>query len=275
MTCPHTYRTDGEESVTGDAKTGCFPRNLLDNRDDLSSSSAVSDASGDDSSRDVHQLEAPTYLFIQMQLCRKESLKDWLAQNVRNRQQRVVSNYFQQVLEAVMYVHQKGLMHRDLKPSNIFFSLEGSVKVGDFGLVTGAAFSGSQGSLKGLKPPADDGVRHTGNIGSHFYMGPEQAAGKRYDQKVDIYSLGVIFFELHYPFVTEMERVKVLENLRQRDIPSKFLKAMPQESQLVRWLMEPKSSLRPTTPEITDSRLFRDLCKAAADAPDHRLIPKL
>ena len=63
--------------------------------------------------------------------------------------------------------------------------------------------------FSGLKPPVDDGIRHTGNIGSHFYMGPEQAAGKRYDQKVDIYSLGVIFFELHYPFVTEMERVKV------------------------------------------------------------------
>ena len=61
----------------------------------------------------------------------------------------------------------------------------------------------------GLKPPVDDSIRHTGNIGSHFYMGPEQAAGKKYDQKVDIYSLGVIFFELHYPFDTEMERVKV------------------------------------------------------------------
>ena len=61
----------------------------------------------------------------------------------------------------------------------------------------------------GLKPPGDDSIRHTGNIGSHFYMGPEQAAGKKYDQKVDIYSLGVIFFELHYPFDTEMERVKV------------------------------------------------------------------
>ena len=122
-------------------------------------------------------------------------------------------------------------MHRDLKPSNIFFSLEGTVKVGDFGLVTGTSFSGSQTSLQGeaksqsasstnrcsstyylsagLKPPVDDSIRHTGNIGSHFYMGPEQAAGKKYDQKVDIYSLGVIFFELHHPFETDMERVKV------------------------------------------------------------------
>ena len=61
----------------------------------------------------------------------------------------------------------------------------------------------------GLKPPVDESIRHTGNIGSHFYMGPEQAAGKKYDQKVDIYSLGVIFFELHHPFETDMERVKV------------------------------------------------------------------
>ena len=60
-----------------------------------------------------------------------------------------------------------------------------------------------------LNPLAEESVRHTGNIGSHFYMGPEQAAGKKYDQKVDIYSLGVIYFELHFPFDTEMERVKV------------------------------------------------------------------
>jgi translation initiation factor 2-alpha kinase 3 len=180
-----------------------------------------------------------------------------------------------QVLEAVTYVHQKGLMHRDLKPSNIFFSLEGSVKVGDFGLVTGTSFSGSQTSLQSLKPLVDESIRHTGNIGSHFYMGPEQAAGKKYDQKVDIYSLGVIFFELHHPFETDMERVKVLENLRQEEMPSKFLKTMPQESELVRWLTEPYPAGRPSAEDITGSQLYSDLHRAAEHSPDNHLIPRL
>lgn len=60
-------------------------------------------------------------------------------------------------------------------------------------------------ALKGLN---DDG-RHTGNIGTHFYVSPEQLHGLQYDQKVDVFSLGIILFELNYPFITEMERVKV------------------------------------------------------------------
>ena len=54
-----------------------------------------------------------------------------------------------QMLDAVLYVHQKGMMHRDLKPSNIFFSLDGRVKVGDFGLVTGTSFTSLQNSYLG------------------------------------------------------------------------------------------------------------------------------
>lgn len=111
-----------------------------------------------------------------------------------------------------MYVHSKGMMHRDLKPSNIFFSLEGNIKVGDFGLVTSSVYGGLQNSYLSLKSLGEDQQhrqQHTGNLGSHFYMSPEQMSGKKYDQKVDIYSLGVIFFELHYPFSTDMERAKV------------------------------------------------------------------
>ena len=110
-----------------------------------------------------------------------------------------------------MYVHSKGMMHRDLKPSNIFFSLEGNIKVGDFGLVTSSAYDGLQSSYLALKALGEDQQhrQHTGNLGSHLYMSPELMSGRKYDHKVDIFSLGVIFFELHYPFVTDMERAKV------------------------------------------------------------------
>lgn len=123
-----------------------------------------------------------------------------------------------------------------LKPSNIFFSLDGRIKVGDFGLVTGHvtpdahnnSFNGKLHPyfrstpikwiiviiIKGLKHlgnqlESDSTGRHTGNIGTHFYVSPEQMLGLKYDQKVDIFSLGVILFELNHPFVTEMERAKV------------------------------------------------------------------
>ena len=103
------------------------------------------------------------------------------------------------------------MMHRDLKPSNIFFSLDGLIKVGDFGLVTSSTYGGLQNSYVTLKGLGEEqgGGQHTGNLGSHFYMSPEQVLGKKYNRKVDIFSLGIILFELHHPFATSMERAKV------------------------------------------------------------------
>lgn len=80
--------------------------------------------------------ELPLFLYIQMQLCQKQSLKEWLFEN-NTRNYTKVLNIFSQILDAVEYIHSNGLIHRDLKPSNIFLSFEGNVKVGDFGLVTG------------------------------------------------------------------------------------------------------------------------------------------
>lgn len=63
------------------------------------------------------------YLFIQMQLCKKESLKDWLKDNVRDRHSSAIINIFNQIVQAVEYVHMQGLIHRDLKVSCSYYSM--------------------------------------------------------------------------------------------------------------------------------------------------------
>ncbi|KAG8263576.1 Eukaryotic translation initiation factor 2-alpha kinase 3 [Homalodisca vitripennis] len=115
------------------------------------------------------------YLFIQMQLCKKESLKDWLKDNIHERPRMAVINIFDQIVQAVEYVHMQGLIHRDLKPSNIFFSPDGQVKVGDFGLVTAMAESPADLWVS-VETDLDSWVdeRHTARVGTQLYMSPEQ-----------------------------------------------------------------------------------------------------
>lgn len=65
-------------------------------------------------------------------------------------------------------------------------------------------------------------VKHTEQVGTHLYMSPEQVQGHQYNYKVDIYSLGLIFFELLVVFGTEMERIETLKALRLSAFPRDF-----------------------------------------------------
>ncbi|XP_072353746.1 eukaryotic translation initiation factor 2-alpha kinase 3 isoform X3 [Scyliorhinus torazame] len=149
------------------------------------------------------------YLYIQMQLCRKETVKDWMSVRcqMEDRDRTECLQIFLQMADAVCFLHIKGLMHRDLKPSNIFFTLDDVVKVGDFGLVTAMDQEEEEGSTLTPMPVY---ARHTGQVGTKLYMSPEQISGNTYSHKVDIFSLGLILFELLYPFSTQMERVQAV-----------------------------------------------------------------
>ena len=111
------------------------------------------------------------YLFIQMQLCKRETLKDWLNANTLNRDRHMVLDMFDQIVCAIEYVHDCGLMHRDLKPSNIFFSLDGVIKMGDFGLAT--ALPQEQNDVL-YGPDNHPFKKHTAQVGTQLYMSPEQ-----------------------------------------------------------------------------------------------------
>ncbi|XP_071448115.1 eukaryotic translation initiation factor 2-alpha kinase isoform X2 [Hetaerina americana] len=190
------------------------------------------------------------YLYIQMQLCRKESLREWLrddTSHLSDKKQCLL--IFDQIVQAVEYVHLRGLIHRDLKPSNIFFSQEGQIKVGDFGLVTAMVEAIDMGKLIGDESGMDStrSQRHTAQVGTQLYMSPEQLMEKPYNYKVDIYSLGLIFFELLVPFATQMERLETLKGLRENKFPPNFHLEYPSEFQLLSLMLSKNPDDRPTT----------------------------
>ena len=92
-------------------------------------------------------------------------------------------NYLRQIASALSAVHQKGVLHRDLKPGNIMLRADRSIALIDFGLAKRARLESE--------------ITDKGEIfGTPYYMSPEQGHGNGVDERSDIYSLGIIFYEM-------------------------------------------------------------------------------
>lgn len=109
------------------------------------------------------------------------TLKDYIERQKTLRWEEAV-HFTLQVLRALSHAHEKGIVHRDIKPHNIMLLQNGTIKVTDFGI---ARFARSE--VKTITDRA---------IGSVHYISPEQAMGDNTDQKTDIYSVGVLLFEM-------------------------------------------------------------------------------
>lgn len=128
------------------------------------------------------------YFFV-MEYVRGEILSDYVQKNKLSL--RGLLSLFSRVCAAIAYAHQKGVIHRDLKPSNILVDDLGEPRIVDFGL----AKVGGPDAEKDLSQL----MSVTGQImGTPSYMSPEQAAGNqdRVDMRSDVYSLGIVLFEM-------------------------------------------------------------------------------
>ena len=118
--------------------------------------------------------------YIVMELIDGITLKQYMEQKgVLN--WREVLHFATQIAKALEHAHSRGIIHRDIKPHNIMILKDGSVKVADFGI---ARVSSAQSTL----------TREA--LGSVHYISPEQAKGSKIDYRSDLYSLGVVMYEM-------------------------------------------------------------------------------
>jgi translation initiation factor 2-alpha kinase 4 len=152
-----------------------------------------------------------------------------------------------------------GILHRDIKLTNIFIDGKGDCKVGDFGLATSslAAVDPSDVSPHAQVLEAD----MTLEVGTRLYIAPEVQSRKRGPQnhtKADLYSLGIVFFEMNFTFTTSSERIAVIEDLRRPQIyfPPEWDPQLSRQRGVITWLLQHDPNDRPTALELSQSPLL-------------------
>jgi TolB-like protein/Tfp pilus assembly protein PilF len=156
----------------------------------------------------IHEIDetADGQLFISMTLCEGETLREKIKWGPLRMEEAL--SIAAQIARGLAKAHSQGIVHRDIKPANVIIAGDGVAKILDFGL---AKLAG-QVRL----------TRAASTLGTVAYMSPEQAGGKEVDERSDIWSLGVVLFEMltgQLPFKGDYEQAMVYSILNEAPVP--------------------------------------------------------
>ncbi|MEY3478616.1 MAG: Stk1 family Ser/Thr kinase [Actinomycetota bacterium] len=162
-----------------------------------------------------------------------------------------VCDVMSEVASALISAHQNGVIHRDIKPGNILVSTTGQVKVADFGIA------------RALGAGVEQGLTQTGAVmGTATYFSPEQAQGASTDQRSDIYSLGVVMYEMLSgvpPFTGENAVAIAYKQVHERAMPldQRLTSTPPEVAAIVAKCMEKSPDDRYSSAEEVRDELRR------------------
>ncbi len=175
------------------------------------------------------------YFYMQMEYCEGIPLSYYIQQRKKVSNESLIIHIFYQICNAVQHIHSKSIIHRDLKPANIFMNKKFKIKIIDFGLAS------------------EKYKKNEENVGTYLYLSPEQLARKPYNEKVDIYALGIILIEMCCFFNTKHERINTLKEVINGVYPEKQMKCFENELKLVKKLTKFNPNERPNIEEVINS----------------------
>lgn len=187
-----------------------------------------------------HEYTICPVLYIQQELC-KHSLAEYIKSRNYKHQQIIleeVNHLMLGILKGLHYIHSENILHRDINTSNIFVTENGTAKIGDFGISTKLINDSKIAII-------------SDEYGTALYRPPEQLQYNIYTTASDIYSVGIIYFELINMFLTESERIRSIEQLKQKIIINHELAtAFPSQIETIIKMTSPIPDDRPIIDEL-------------------------
>ena len=176
-------------------------------------------------------------LVIQTELCStKTNLKTLIDGQLFTMEDDQRRKLILDIIWGLQHIHDKGFMHRDLKPSNIFIGVDKCAKIGDFGLARKYFMPVTSIADDGYSVLEREGNVFSKDLGTFPYVAPEVRDTILYDKRADLYSLGMIIFEMFHKMCSGMERTETLERLRKQNFED--LRKIPEKYENVRQIVK-------------------------------------